>query len=209
MIFSDSILALSSLISSQTNFLIIYILAFLSTCSPTFTFISLNYFDIFFSVGEKSFDYKNFHDDSWWEVADDYGRSLYSELSMLISEAEDKRKVKELVASKISDWSSHSGRRNMRVLSDISSHELFREGSNARMLAGIGGSISRMSISREGSVGRFFSSHGDREKNVSTHDSDEKKTPGYGSKKALPLTKIDEKDLESGDYIPNSKAPSF
>jgi hypothetical protein len=35
-------------------------------------------------------DRSYFNDDSWWEVADDYGTSLYSELLLLINEHEDK-----------------------------------------------------------------------------------------------------------------------
>lgn len=156
---------------------------------------------VLFAGNDKPFDYKSFHDDSWWEVADDYGRSLYSELSLLINENEDKMKVRELVASKISDWSSHSGRRNMKVISDYSGHGpegLKRESSNGRLFAPLNGNFTR-----EGSISRMFSSHGDRDR-----ASNDSPTPALaearkaGGKKAAALTKIVERDLEGQDHIP-------
>ena len=160
-------------------------------------------------TADKPFDYKSFHDDSWWEVADDYGRSLYSELSLLISENEDKNKVKELVASKISDWSSHSGRRNMKVITDTSGHgpegAMKRESSNGRLFAPLNGNFTR-----EGSISWMFigSSHGERDR--ASNDSpnpgltEAKKSVGK-NQKSLPLTKIVEKDLEGQDYIPDGR----
>ena len=155
----------------------------------------------------KTFDYKNFHDDSWWEVADDYGTSLYTELTMLINEKEDKRKVKELVASRISDWSSHNGRRNLRVLSDFSNHG---DGSSqhGRLFNTLGG------FAREGSIGKLFSSHGDtdkdkerekiRESEISDVSGVENWNVGFGSRKNALLTKIVERDIENQDFIPEN-----
>jgi hypothetical protein len=143
-------------------------------------------------------------------VADDYGRSLYSELSLLISENEDKNKVKELVASKISDWSSHSGRRNMKVITDNSGHgpdgALKREISSGRLFSPLNGNFTR-----EGSMRIFIgSSHGERERDRAANDSpnpvstEARKSVGK-NQKSLPLTKIVEKDLESQDHIPDGR----
>ena len=162
------------------------------------------------------FDYKSFHDNCWWEVADDYGRSLYSELALLINEKEDKHKIKELISNKLSDWSSHNGRRQKRSQSDFSAHG---------------------SISRNTSIGLFFSSHGgdksalgnekDKEKEktekgyergvvIGSGGSEREKGAGSGEKdenggyrvkgRGVFLQKIEERDLEGGegprDHIP-------
>lgn len=132
---------------------------------------------------------------------------------MLISENEDKNKVKELVASKISDWSSHSGRRNMKLISDTSGHgpegALKRESSNGRLFAPLNGNFTR-----EGSISRMFigSSHGERDR--ASNDSPnspntgitEAKKSAAKNQKILPMTKIVEKvekDLENQDFIPD------
>ena len=168
---------------------------------------------------------KSFHDDCWWEVADDYGTSLYSELTMLINEKEDKRKIKELVASKISDWSSHNGRRNLRQLSDLSNHDPLERSTSGRLMHAL-----ERSISMGGSIGKRFSSHGDRDREKdkdsessdfspsSLHSPDKRKAAqsspvgaGVGVYSSKGLTTIDEKDvkdpevdLESQDFIPNT-----
>ena len=168
---------------------------------------------------------KSFHDDCWWEVADDYGTSLYSELTMLINEKEDKRKIKELVASKISDWSSHNGRRNLRQLSDLSNHDPLERSTSGRLMYALERSMSM------GGLGKRFSSHGDKDKDKesesselspsSLHSPDKRKAVSsspvgagvslnvYGLKG---LTTIEEKDvkdpemdLESQDFIPSTK----
>lgn len=69
---------------------------------------------------QNSYKGKQFHDDSWWEVADDYGVSLYSELLLLINEHEDKENIKGRVSNQLSDWSSHQGRRNKQNLLEFS-----------------------------------------------------------------------------------------
>ena len=66
----------------------------------------------------------DFHDKLYWSVATDYGKSLYSELAMLIKDddvesASPPNKALDVLRSKearlrekaLSDWSSHSGRR--------------------------------------------------------------------------------------------------
>ena len=138
-------------------------------------------------------------------MADDYGSSLYTELTMLINEKEDKRKVRELVASRISDWSSHNGRRNLKVLSDFSSHGE-NSSHHGRLFNTIGG------FAREGSIGKLFSSHGDADKDKDREkmrDSDmsdasgiEGWNTGHGSRKNAQLTKIVERDIENQDFIP-------
>jgi hypothetical protein len=138
-------------------------------------------------------------------VADDYGTSLYTELTMLINEKEDKRKVKELVASRISDWSSHNGRRNLRMLNDFSSHG-DNSSHHGRLFNTLGG------FAREGSIGKLFSSHGDAEKEgerdkIRENDgaeagSAESRNMGYGARKPAQLSKIVERDIESQDVIP-------
>ena len=162
--------------------------------------------------GDKQFEYKAFHDDSWWEVADDYGRSLYSELTLLINDREDKHKIKELISNKISDWSSHNGRRNKKNFSDFSGHG---------------------SLSRNASGGLFFSSHGDNKEKEKEKDKSEKEKEkerdlfGVSGSRSPPvgpetsyrvkdvrkggergggggLTVIEERDLEGQDFVPPS-----
>lgn len=50
-------------------------------------------------------DVTDFHDNMYWEVADDYGRSLYTELGLVISDGHMDDKISAL------DSSSHHGRR--------------------------------------------------------------------------------------------------
>ena len=156
--------------------------------------------------GDKQFEYRAFHDDSWWEVADDYGRSLYSELTLLINDREDKHKIKELISNKISDWSSHNGRRNKKSFSDFSGHG---------------------SLSRNASGGLFFSSHGDNKDKDKEKEKEKDKERDYfgGSGSRSPtagldvgyrvkdvrkagggggggLSMIEERDLEGQDFVP-------
>lgn len=65
---------------------------------------------------------KEFHDDRYWEVAEDYGRSLYSELAILIRDTEDTTGVKNSIANSLPEWSSHGGRRGQKAHLDWSSH---------------------------------------------------------------------------------------
>jgi ammonium transporter Rh len=55
---------------------------------------------------------RKFHDDEYWEVADDYGRTFYTELGLVVEGAggstEDRNKVHDL------DSSSHHGRRPVK-----------------------------------------------------------------------------------------------
>ena len=145
---------------------------------------------------------------------------------MLINEKEDKRKIKELVASKISDWSSHNGRRNMRQLSDLSNHDPLERSTSGRLMYALERSISM------GGIGKRFSSHGDKDREkdkesesselspTSLHSPDRRKAAssspvGVGGLNVYSLkglTTIDEKDvkdpevdLESQDFIPSTK----
>jgi ammonium transporter Rh len=52
---------------------------------------------------------KFFHDDQYWCVADDYGRSLYSELVNILDDSEVE--VKKALQDAMPEWSAHSGRR--------------------------------------------------------------------------------------------------
>jgi len=52
---------------------------------------------------------KKFHDDSYWVVADDYGKSLYQSLTNILDESESE--VKGAMAAAAPEWSSHAGRR--------------------------------------------------------------------------------------------------
>jgi ammonium transporter Rh len=59
---------------------------------------------------------KQFHDEPFWEVADDYGTSFYNELANVMKAATAKAGMGDLVNAalldkEVSDWSSHSGRR--------------------------------------------------------------------------------------------------
>jgi len=57
---------------------------------------------------------RQFHDNEYWTVADDYGRSLYSELASILKTEENGvvTDVKEEVIAALPEtWGSHSGRR--------------------------------------------------------------------------------------------------
>jgi ammonium transporter Rh len=54
---------------------------------------------------------KPFHDDQYWTVADDYGRSLYSELTNILGDAESE--VKDAMSNAMPEFSSHAGRRKV------------------------------------------------------------------------------------------------
>ena len=53
-------------------------------------------------------DVKEFQDSAWWTVADDYDRSVYSELALLIN---DKDVLNKSISKSLSEFSSHHGRR--------------------------------------------------------------------------------------------------
>jgi len=55
---------------------------------------------------------KEFHDDQYWCVADDYGRSLYSELTNILDDSDIE--VKEAMTNAMPEWSSHAGRRKVQ-----------------------------------------------------------------------------------------------
>ena len=52
-----------------------------------------------------------FHDENYWTVADDYGRSLYSELTNILGDEESE--VKSAMGAAMPEFSSHSGRRRV------------------------------------------------------------------------------------------------
>lgn len=54
-------------------------------------------------------DIKEFQDIAWWTVADDYDRSVYSELALLINDKDVLKKIS------LSEFSSHHGRRPHEV----------------------------------------------------------------------------------------------
>ena len=58
-------------------------------------------------------DHPDFHDNVFWEVAGDYNRSLYTELGMLLDGVSDMRSG--TLVKVISDFSSHSGRRDVKL----------------------------------------------------------------------------------------------
>jgi ammonium transporter Rh len=53
-------------------------------------------------------DIKEFQDIAWWTVADDYDRSLYSELALLVG---NKDVLNKSISKSLSEFSSHHGRR--------------------------------------------------------------------------------------------------
>lgn len=55
---------------------------------------------------------KFFHDDQYWCVADDYGRSLYSELTNILDDSDVE--VKQAMQDAMPEWSAHSGRRRVQ-----------------------------------------------------------------------------------------------
>ena len=120
-----------------------------------------------------------------------------------MNDREDKHKIKELISNKISDWSSHNGRRNRKNFSDFSGHG---------------------SLSRNASGGLFFSSHGDLKEKEKERDSggSGNRSPTTGSdvgyrakdvrkvggerererERGAGLSVIEERDLEGQDFIP-------
>lgn len=48
----------------------------------------------------------------YWCVADDYGRSLYSELTNILDDSD--AEVKEAMQNAMPEWSSHAGRRKVQ-----------------------------------------------------------------------------------------------
>jgi hypothetical protein len=54
---------------------------------------------------------KPFQDEVYWTVADDYGRSLYSELTNILGDAESE--VKDAMSNAMPEFSSHAGRRKV------------------------------------------------------------------------------------------------
>jgi len=79
-----------------------------------------------YGLDEKVAHDSEFHDKTWWTVAADYGRSLYSELAVLMpdEEAGDRlpgpeqalqilksKESRQRINKAVGDWSSHGGRR--------------------------------------------------------------------------------------------------
>lgn len=54
---------------------------------------------------------KAFHDNAYWTVADDYGRSLYTELTGILGDEDEA--VKNAMEAAMPEFSSHSGRRRV------------------------------------------------------------------------------------------------
>jgi ammonium transporter Rh len=69
---------------------------------------------------EEKSQLKEYHDQPYWEVADDYNHSLYTELAKVIKASSKKQGVSLLntneLDKEVSDWSSHGGRRNLKVV---------------------------------------------------------------------------------------------
>jgi len=66
---------------------------------------------------EEKAQLKEYHDNCYWEVADDYNVNLYSELAKVIKASSKKQGVSMLntaqLDKEVSDWSAHGGRRNL------------------------------------------------------------------------------------------------
>jgi len=66
---------------------------------------------------EEKTQLKEYHDQPYWEVADDYNHSLYTELAKVIKASSKKQGVTLLntaeLDKEVSDWSAHGGRRNL------------------------------------------------------------------------------------------------
>jgi len=66
---------------------------------------------------EEKSQLKEYHDNCYWEVADDYNVNLYSELAKVIKASSKKQGVSMLntaqLDKEVSDWSAHGGRRNL------------------------------------------------------------------------------------------------
>jgi len=78
-------------------------------------------------------DVREFHDDQWWVVAEDYGRSLYTELGLVVQGAS-----KNNAGKGFSDWSSHNGKTvpNTKLAAlDSSTHAGRRGAQNAPEIA--------------------------------------------------------------------------
>jgi len=68
---------------------------------------------------EEKSQLKEYHDNCYWEVADDYNVNLYSELAKVIKASSKKQGVSMLntqqLDKEVSDWSAHGGRRNLKA----------------------------------------------------------------------------------------------
>jgi len=66
---------------------------------------------------EEKSQLKEYHDNCYWEVGDDYNVNLYSELAKVIKASSKKQGVSMLntaqLDKEVSDWSAHGGRRNL------------------------------------------------------------------------------------------------
>lgn len=71
---------------------------------------------------------KTFHDGEFWEVAKDYGESLYSELALIVGD----ERLKSEILQNIPEWSSHSGRRGGGGRLEWSSHGSSHNGRRGR-----------------------------------------------------------------------------
>lgn len=61
-----------------------------------------------FSPQYPETEIKAFQDSTWWAVADDYDRTIYSELALLVGE---KDSLNKSISKSLNEFSSHHGRR--------------------------------------------------------------------------------------------------
>jgi len=68
---------------------------------------------------EEKTQLKEYHDQPYWEVADDYNHSLYTELAKVIKASSKKQGVSLLntneLDKEVADWSAHGGRKNLKA----------------------------------------------------------------------------------------------
>ena len=91
---------------------------------------------------------KEVHDDQYWEVAEDYGRSLYSELALIIRDSDDKLGVKHSILEAMPMFSAHGGRKGEGLLA------LSRHGNRPESALGHGLSASIHGLSASRNNGR-------------------------------------------------------